>query len=175
MRSGHYTAYVKVRPSGAHASSNGLAQGRMGSGIRFEPSSSSFRIGPLTPTSPAGDAEAPRGSWFHISDTSVQPVSESKVQGCQAYLLFYERLVWSKATSNYSGNPDTATCCCCCSLPLPPHLHIIGHLKEWTEIGLRQRHNMGSISFCITYISRSLLFFLSCRKLSQIWNLPYGI
>lgn len=66
MRSGHYTAYVKVRPSGAHASSNGLAQ---------------------------GDAEAPRGSWFHISDTSVQPVSESKVQSCQAYLLFYERLV----------------------------------------------------------------------------------
>uniref|UniRef100_A0A3P8R3M4 Ubiquitin carboxyl-terminal hydrolase n=1 Tax=Astatotilapia calliptera TaxID=8154 RepID=A0A3P8R3M4_ASTCA len=54
MRSGHYTAYVKVRPEYA------------------EPS---------------------RGSWFHISDTSVQPVSESKVQSCQAYLLFYERLL----------------------------------------------------------------------------------
>lgn len=67
MRSGHYTAYVKVRPECSKTSSNGLAA--------------------------QGDAEPPRGSWFHISDTSVQPVSESKVQGCQAYLLFYERLV----------------------------------------------------------------------------------
>ncbi|XP_053176608.1 ubiquitin carboxyl-terminal hydrolase 16 [Scomber japonicus] len=64
MRSGHYTAYVKVRPQCPKSSSNGLA------------------------------AEAPpRGSWFHISDTSVQPVSESKVQSCQAYLLFYERIL----------------------------------------------------------------------------------
>uniref|UniRef100_A0A3Q3VPL2 Ubiquitin carboxyl-terminal hydrolase n=1 Tax=Mola mola TaxID=94237 RepID=A0A3Q3VPL2_MOLML len=39
-----------------------------------------------------GDAEPLRGSWFHISDTSVQPVSESKVQSGQAYLLFYERI-----------------------------------------------------------------------------------
>uniref|UniRef100_A0A665V026 Ubiquitin carboxyl-terminal hydrolase n=1 Tax=Echeneis naucrates TaxID=173247 RepID=A0A665V026_ECHNA len=54
MRSGHYTAYVKVRPE---------------------------------------YMEPPRGSWFHISDTSVQPVSESKVQSCQAYLLFYERIL----------------------------------------------------------------------------------
>ncbi|XP_035800654.2 ubiquitin carboxyl-terminal hydrolase 16 isoform X2 [Amphiprion ocellaris] len=66
MRSGHYTAYVKVRPECPKPSSNGVA---------------------------AGDAEPPRGSWFHISDTSVQPVSESKVQSCQAYLLFYERIL----------------------------------------------------------------------------------
>uniref|UniRef100_A0A672FX85 ubiquitinyl hydrolase 1 n=1 Tax=Salarias fasciatus TaxID=181472 RepID=A0A672FX85_SALFA len=61
MRSGHYTAYVKVRPDCPKPSSNGIA------------------------------AEG-GSSWFHISDTSVQPVSESKVQGCQAYLLFYERI-----------------------------------------------------------------------------------
>ncbi|KAM3616885.1 uncharacterized protein V6R79_025436 [Siganus canaliculatus] len=66
MRSGHYTAYVKVRPESSKPSSNGLAA--------------------------EGNAEAPRGSWFHISDTSVQPVSENKVQSCQAYLLFYERI-----------------------------------------------------------------------------------
>lgn len=36
MRSGHYTAYVKVRPRGAHTSSNGLAQGRRGAGRRNE-------------------------------------------------------------------------------------------------------------------------------------------
>uniref|UniRef100_A0A8C5DR95 Ubiquitin carboxyl-terminal hydrolase n=1 Tax=Gouania willdenowi TaxID=441366 RepID=A0A8C5DR95_GOUWI len=61
MRSGHYTAYVKVRPACPKSSSNGLPQSK--------------------------------GSWFHISDTSVQPVSESKVQSCQAYLLFYERIL----------------------------------------------------------------------------------
>uniref|UniRef100_A0A3Q0R3F8 ubiquitinyl hydrolase 1 n=1 Tax=Amphilophus citrinellus TaxID=61819 RepID=A0A3Q0R3F8_AMPCI len=66
MRSGHYTAYVKVRPERPQPSSNGLT---------------------------GDDAEPPRGSWFHISDTSVQPVSESKVQSCQAYLLFYERIL----------------------------------------------------------------------------------
>ncbi|XP_061575717.1 ubiquitin carboxyl-terminal hydrolase 16 [Cololabis saira] len=67
MRSGHYTAYVKVRPNCPKPSSNGLAT--------------------------EGDAEPPVGSWFHISDTSVHPVSESKVQSCQAYLLFYERII----------------------------------------------------------------------------------
>ncbi|XP_049915540.1 ubiquitin carboxyl-terminal hydrolase 16 [Epinephelus moara] len=67
MRSGHYTAYVKARPECPKPSSNGLAA--------------------------EGPAEPPRGSWFHISDTSVQPVSESKVQSCQAYLLFYERIL----------------------------------------------------------------------------------
>ncbi|KAF6724849.1 Ubiquitin carboxyl-terminal hydrolase 16 [Oryzias melastigma] len=64
MRSGHYTAYVKVRPNRSKTLSNGLSA--------EEPST---------------------GSWFHISDTSVQPVSESKVQSCQAYLLFYERVL----------------------------------------------------------------------------------
>uniref|UniRef100_A0A6Q2ZJQ4 Ubiquitin carboxyl-terminal hydrolase n=1 Tax=Esox lucius TaxID=8010 RepID=A0A6Q2ZJQ4_ESOLU len=53
MRGGHYTAYVKARPS--------------------------------YPGSLAG-------VWFHVSDSSVQPVSESKVQSSQAYLLFYERI-----------------------------------------------------------------------------------
>nr|XP_057935463.1 ubiquitin carboxyl-terminal hydrolase 16 isoform X2 [Doryrhamphus excisus] len=42
--------------------------------------------------SSSGRLVAEGGSWFHISDTSVQPVSESKVQSSQAYLLFYERL-----------------------------------------------------------------------------------
>uniref|UniRef100_A0A673C650 Ubiquitin carboxyl-terminal hydrolase n=1 Tax=Sphaeramia orbicularis TaxID=375764 RepID=A0A673C650_9TELE len=67
MRSGHYTAYVKARPQVPASLSNGVGA--------------------------EGDAEPPRGSWFHISDTSVQPVSESKVQSCQAYLLFYERIL----------------------------------------------------------------------------------
>uniref|UniRef100_A0A8C6M595 Ubiquitin carboxyl-terminal hydrolase n=1 Tax=Nothobranchius furzeri TaxID=105023 RepID=A0A8C6M595_NOTFU len=64
MRSGHYTAYIKVRPERLKTTSNGIAT-----------------------------EEPPKGSWFHVSDTSVQPVSESKVLSSQAYLLFYERLV----------------------------------------------------------------------------------
>ncbi|KAL4647740.1 ubiquitin carboxyl-terminal hydrolase 16 [Arapaima gigas] len=66
MRSGHYTAYVKARPSRVTAQINGL-------------------------TTP-GEAEPLKGVWFHISDTSVQPVLESKVLTSQAYLLFYERV-----------------------------------------------------------------------------------
>jgi len=31
--------------------------------------------------------------WFHASDTSVSEVSEEKVLKCQAYLLFYERIL----------------------------------------------------------------------------------
>ncbi|XP_068601527.1 ubiquitin carboxyl-terminal hydrolase 16 [Brachionichthys hirsutus] len=68
MRSGHYTAYVKVRPECPKLPSNGRWTQRR-------------------------PAEQPEGLWFHISDTSVQPVSESKVQSCQAYLLFYEKIV----------------------------------------------------------------------------------
>uniref|UniRef100_A0A3Q2DYA5 ubiquitinyl hydrolase 1 n=1 Tax=Cyprinodon variegatus TaxID=28743 RepID=A0A3Q2DYA5_CYPVA len=74
MRSGHYTAYVKVRPNSLKSPLN-------------DKKGLNFFINENLKKSP------PRGSWFHISDTSVQPVSESKVQSCQAYLLFYERLL----------------------------------------------------------------------------------
>uniref|UniRef100_A0A8C1CZB4 Ubiquitin carboxyl-terminal hydrolase 16 n=2 Tax=Cyprinus carpio TaxID=7962 RepID=A0A8C1CZB4_CYPCA len=66
MRSGHYTAYVKSRPSTCNYVQNGLDAGC--------------------------HAEASKGSWFHISDSSVHPVPEAKVQSSQAYLLFYERI-----------------------------------------------------------------------------------
>uniref|UniRef100_A0A8C1WJF1 Ubiquitin carboxyl-terminal hydrolase n=1 Tax=Cyprinus carpio TaxID=7962 RepID=A0A8C1WJF1_CYPCA len=64
MRSGHYTAYVKSRPSTCNYVQNGLDAG----------------------------CEYLKGSWFHISDSSVHPVPEAKVQSSQAYLLFYERI-----------------------------------------------------------------------------------
>ncbi|XP_016355494.1 ubiquitin carboxyl-terminal hydrolase 16-like isoform X2 [Sinocyclocheilus anshuiensis] len=66
MRSGHYTAYVKSRPSTRNYVENGLDAGC--------------------------HAEASKGSWFHISDSSVHPVPEAKVQSSQAYLLFYEKI-----------------------------------------------------------------------------------
>jgi len=40
------------------------------------------------------ETEPVKGQWFHISDTHVQAVSASKVLSSQAYLLFYERLLW---------------------------------------------------------------------------------
>ncbi|TSK67195.1 Ubiquitin carboxyl-terminal hydrolase 16 [Bagarius yarrelli] len=66
MRTGHYTAFVKARPR-THTSSASL--------------------------NGATDVEVPpKGSWFHISDTSVHSVTEARVQASQAYLLFYERI-----------------------------------------------------------------------------------
>ncbi|XP_059349382.1 ubiquitin carboxyl-terminal hydrolase 16 isoform X4 [Ammospiza nelsoni] len=70
MRSGHYTAYVKMRAMNSHLSDL-LLRGQ----------------------SQASETEPVKGQWFHISDTHVQPVSVSKVLSSQAYLLFYERLL----------------------------------------------------------------------------------
>ncbi|KAK2880727.1 hypothetical protein Q8A67_017995 [Cirrhinus molitorella] len=67
MRSGHYTAFVKSRPSARNHVENGL-------------------------DADSGDGEASKGSWFHVSDSSVHPVTEAKVQTSQAYLLFYEKI-----------------------------------------------------------------------------------
>ncbi|XP_055053288.2 ubiquitin carboxyl-terminal hydrolase 16 isoform X1 [Misgurnus anguillicaudatus] len=66
MRSGHYTAYVKSRTSTHNSVENG--------------------------SSGSGDVESRKGTWFHVSDSSVHPVTEAKVQSSQAYLLFYERI-----------------------------------------------------------------------------------
>ncbi|NWT87743.1 UBP16 hydrolase, partial [Lanius ludovicianus] len=70
MRSGHYTAYVKMRAMNNHLSDLVL-RGQ----------------------SQALETEPVKGQWFHISDTHVQPVSVSKVLSSHAYLLFYERLL----------------------------------------------------------------------------------
>ncbi|XP_027742893.1 ubiquitin carboxyl-terminal hydrolase 16 isoform X3 [Empidonax traillii] len=71
MRSGHYTAYVKMRTTNNHLSDLVL-RGQSPQALETEPV---------------------KGQWFHISDTHVQAVSASKVLSSQAYLLFYERLL----------------------------------------------------------------------------------
>uniref|UniRef100_A0A803XYB3 Ubiquitin carboxyl-terminal hydrolase n=1 Tax=Meleagris gallopavo TaxID=9103 RepID=A0A803XYB3_MELGA len=71
MRSGHYTAYAKIRNMNNHLSDLVL-QGHPPQALETEPI---------------------KGQWFHISDTHVQAVSTSKVLSSQAYLLFYERLL----------------------------------------------------------------------------------
>ncbi|MBN3286854.1 UBP16 hydrolase, partial [Polyodon spathula] len=77
MRSGHYTAYVKVK-SNCHLSEH---------------------LNGMTPQ--VSEAESLKGSWFHISDSSVQAVPESKVQNSQAYLLFYERIIQQTHTDKH--------------------------------------------------------------------------
>ncbi|XP_065597873.1 ubiquitin carboxyl-terminal hydrolase 16 isoform X1 [Cyrtonyx montezumae] len=71
MRSGHYTAYAKMRNMNNHLSDL-ILQGQPPQALETEPM---------------------KGQWFHISDTHVQAVSTSKVLSSQAYLLFYERLL----------------------------------------------------------------------------------
>ncbi|XP_014454588.2 ubiquitin carboxyl-terminal hydrolase 16 [Alligator mississippiensis] len=71
MRSGHYTAYAKMRAMNNHLSDLVL-HGEVPQ---------------------ASETESAKGQWFHISDTHVQAVSTSKVLSSQAYLLFYERLL----------------------------------------------------------------------------------
>ncbi|XP_041461940.1 ubiquitin carboxyl-terminal hydrolase 16-like isoform X4 [Lytechinus variegatus] len=39
------------------------------------------------------NVSVPVGKWYHISDTHVTEVNESKVLNAQAYILFYERLI----------------------------------------------------------------------------------
>ena len=114
MRSGHYTGYVKVRPEGPKSTSNGHAlDGRHDNRQTDKQFACNIlHISSLTRCFTAGDAEPGKGSWFHVSDTSVQPVSESKVQSCQAYLLFYERILWSNRASllrkSKQANPAAA-------------------------------------------------------------------
>ncbi|NXK30413.1 UBP16 hydrolase, partial [Piprites chloris] len=71
MRSGHYTAYVKMRTTNNHLSDLVL-RGQSPQALETEPV---------------------KGQWFHVSDTHVQAVSAAKVLSSQAYLLFYERLL----------------------------------------------------------------------------------
>ena len=45
------------------------------------------------------DRSSAGGQWYHISDSQVSAVSENKVLGSQAFLLFYERLPLVENTS----------------------------------------------------------------------------
>ncbi|XP_043927322.1 ubiquitin carboxyl-terminal hydrolase 16 isoform X2 [Protopterus annectens] len=71
MKSGHYTAFVKVRTPNDRLVDLVLNQNV-----------------PKTK-----EAEPQNGNWFHISDSYVQAVPANKVLSSQAYLLFYERIL----------------------------------------------------------------------------------
>lgn len=95
LNTGHYTAYVKVRPN------IGLASNFLPSGF---PSEKEYiqrymeNLGNATTLDSEESDEVmeeklvPPGRWYHISDSRVSEVTDSTVQRAQAYLLFYERI-----------------------------------------------------------------------------------
>lgn len=83
---GHYTAYVKVRSSRSIKNFlNSIEQ----SSIRL------CKINELKQLYSNEDQETDGnpGRWFYISDSRVSEVNEDAVAKCQAYLLFYERVL----------------------------------------------------------------------------------
>ena len=115
LRSGHYTAYVKLQSSNTTSSQSLefiqslspslMSVNQLVAKLRSLSSSSKHyqqqqqqrrdvsetddvATEPRQPcTSLASD-----GRWFHISDTSVSQVKLTNVLHCQAYILFYERM-----------------------------------------------------------------------------------
>ncbi|KAL8603378.1 hypothetical protein ACOMHN_004229 [Nucella lapillus] len=102
LQTGHYTAYVKVRPSlgpltnflHQHSSNprdyihRYIEQMQVGGGSGV----SSVAEEDCGDHQLATEALLPPGRWFHVSDSRINEVTEATVLRAQAYLLFYERV-----------------------------------------------------------------------------------
>jgi len=96
LRSGHYTAYIKVQSSTSHClqflqsqSPSQMSVDQLVAKLR----SISKHCQHSSDSEPAlMTGSASEGRWFHISDTAVSQVKLANVLHCQAYILFYERL-----------------------------------------------------------------------------------
>ncbi|XP_018576417.1 ubiquitin carboxyl-terminal hydrolase 16 isoform X2 [Anoplophora glabripennis] len=82
IHGGHYVAYIKVRPPLEENSYR----------WQFLPKNQKEKTA-NSPKGALGEPDVPPGKWYYISDSFVNEVSESKVLGAQAYLLFYERIL----------------------------------------------------------------------------------
>ncbi|XP_046359511.2 ubiquitin carboxyl-terminal hydrolase 45-like isoform X2 [Haliotis rufescens] len=96
LSGGHYTAYVKVRPSLA-ALTNYLNSQVPTPKDYVHQYAHRMLNGPRSPTEEDLSDETleslvPPGKWYHVSDSRVSEVQEATVQRAQAYLLFYERI-----------------------------------------------------------------------------------
>lgn len=80
INGGHYVAYVKVRPELEKNSYR----------WSFLPRNQAEQVEKITRPS---EPEIPSGKWYYISDSYVSEVTEDKVLGSQAYVLFYERVL----------------------------------------------------------------------------------
>ena len=90
MNSGHYTAYVKVSEPPAKGLFDKITN--MKDLTDFVSNMWTTDTHKKQRNSRTFHEPASAGQWFHVSDSSVSTVPETKVLKCQAYMLFYGRL-----------------------------------------------------------------------------------
>ena len=90
MNSGHYTAYVKVSEPTAKGLFDKITN--MKDLTDFVSNMWTTDAHKKQRNSRTFHEPASAGQWFHVSDSSVSAVPETKVLKCQAYMLFYGRL-----------------------------------------------------------------------------------
>ncbi|KAK7491576.1 hypothetical protein BaRGS_00017215 [Batillaria attramentaria] len=96
LSGGHYTAYVKVRPSlgpltnfiHTHQPNPREFIHRYMEQVQKTACSTEDEAA----DDPSPEVLVPPGRWFHISDSRINEVTEATVLKAQAYLLFYERI-----------------------------------------------------------------------------------
>ena len=88
LKSGHFTAYVRVRRSNQRLSVNPDFLASLVTDVR-SPSPHQPNLHP-DPDQPEPEPEPETGRWFHVSDTNVSEVTLDRVLKSQAYMLFYE-------------------------------------------------------------------------------------
>ena len=95
LTSGHYTAYVKVRPN-IGTLNNFLNKHHVRLKEYLQKYAERVANGDLEnfDVSEEDNTESlvPPGRWYHISDSRVNEVTIATVERAQAYLLFYERI-----------------------------------------------------------------------------------
>ncbi|XP_071955340.1 ubiquitin carboxyl-terminal hydrolase 16-like [Antedon mediterranea] len=107
LHSGHYTAYVKVRPSNPDLLQYTLNipacsykknqttvshENMKTSNITDNEHELHEDCNNMNGDSTSETVAQSKGKWFYVSDSQVTEVAESKVLKAQAYILFYERL-----------------------------------------------------------------------------------
>lgn len=94
LSSGHYTAYVKVRPVTSHPLTKFLQREPMQTEDLYRLRDQlSDRLLAECPTQEESTEFSSEGTWYYCSDSQVLAVSEEKVLRSQAFLLFYERVL----------------------------------------------------------------------------------
>jgi ubiquitin carboxyl-terminal hydrolase 16/45 len=94
LSSGHYTAFVKVRPVTSHPLTQFLQREPMQTEdlLRLRDQLSERLLAERSTVEDSSEYSS-EGTWYYCSDSHVMAVSEEKVLKSQAFLLFYERVL----------------------------------------------------------------------------------
>jgi len=95
LHGGHYTAFIKQR-SDDNPDLTRFFSPSLSCGNDFQSKllhNMKEKIESRGTGSSVTDNTGSTNKWFHISDSSVSEVTEDRVLRCQAYLLFYERIL----------------------------------------------------------------------------------